>query len=373
MAGSSPPVARVLKSVDKPLLVYFDESSSKTLRCILTEKSSLFLESSPSSANVIVFGSDEISYIKRSPLYNAWRSKAICISEEDIPTFILPGLYVANMKSFITSSRAKTINYFISERDAPNLEIRRFADRKMDKRYLYSFMGASSSWARKRLFRSVLSKSDTLIEATNSYNHWTTDQTEAQNRASQNLRYAQVMASSKFVLCPRGCGLSSYRLFESMSLGVAPVIISDQWRPIEGIDWNFAIFLPEHQIPNIDHIMRAHESEWEERGQAASSVYKKIFDHDLIADWLHDQIIEVVSAYSPRREAIMAPVAQLRIVKQNIYWRLYGWLKYLLLRMFYIGGFSFPVTMAKSLEQQLNKGGDRPTSRPTKPKILRRD
>jgi len=233
MTVLSPLITRVVKPVDRPLLIHFDNSSSKTLRCVLTEKSSHFLESDPSSANVIIFGSDEISYIKRNPLYNAWKSKAICISEEDIPNFILPGLYVANMKSFITSSRAKTINYFISERDAPNLEVRRFADRKVDKRYLYSFMGGSTSWARKRLFRLVHSKSDTLIEATNSYNHWTTDQTGIQDRASQNLRYAQVMALSKFVLCPRGCGLSSYRLFESMSLGVAPVIISDQWQPIE--------------------------------------------------------------------------------------------------------------------------------------------
>jgi hypothetical protein len=36
------------------------------------------------------------------------------------------------------------------------------------------------------------------------------------------LRYAELLIASKFVLCPRGNGASSIRLFESMQLGICP-------------------------------------------------------------------------------------------------------------------------------------------------------
>ena len=39
-------------------------------------------------------------------------------------------------------------------------------------------------------------------------------------------RYAELTKASKFVLCPRGVGASTIRLFETMRMGRVPVILS---------------------------------------------------------------------------------------------------------------------------------------------------
>ena len=50
--------------------------------------------------------------------------------------------------------------------------------------------------------------------------------------------YATVSRRSVFVLCPRGYGVCSIRLFETMMMGRVPVILSDDWTPPDGLDWD---------------------------------------------------------------------------------------------------------------------------------------
>jgi hypothetical protein len=247
------------------------------------------------------------------------------------------------------------MSYFISERERGNPEVRRLIGQQAAKRYLYSFMGGSNSWARKRLFQSVSSGADTLVEPTDSYNHWVANPDDPDGRVKQMRRYAEVMAESKFSLCPRGCGLSSYRLFESMSLGVAPVIISDKWQPIEGIDWSFALFVRENQIPRIDQIVRSHQSEWRHRGQEAQTTYERLLASDVIAGILHDHVTKVMAARSPVREAIMRPVTRSRAVNRELYWVGYRLVKHAILWAYHVSGRPVPIRLNRPVEIQLNR------------------
>jgi hypothetical protein len=340
----------------RPLGVYFDLSAGETLRRVLLENSSLFVPKDPTNASLIIFGSDEIEYIEKNDLYHTYKAKSVCITESDIPTFRLPGLYAANAASLLTSGRTRTINYFLSEQDRGNPEVRKLAGREVEKKYLYSFMGGSNSWARKRLFRALRSLDDTHIEPTDSYNHWSLASDDLQAKTLRMQTYAMVMAASKFSLCPRGCGLSSYRLFESMLLGVAPVIISDKWRPIEGIDWSFALFIPERHIPEIDRIVRQHAHEWEERGLAGQSVYYKLLAPDVVSSLLYEQLSHLAESYNPKREPVMTVTAKLRASSREVYWSFYGVMKRIALRTFHISGLSIPIRLNRSIEQQLNIG-----------------
>jgi hypothetical protein len=354
------PSAEALAAGAGTLRVHFDASCGAALRRILIDGRSadgyaLFVETDPMVANVVIFGSDEIDYIGRNTLYRSHKAKSICITESDIPTFRIPGLYAANMKSPITSSRTRTMSYFISEQERGNQEVRRLIGEPVEKRYLYSFMGGSNSWARKWLFKAIKSQSDTLVEPTDSYNHWNATASEAEARAKQRRRYAEVMAASKFSLCPRGCGLSSYRLFESMSLGVAPVIISDKWRPIEDVDWSFALFVPERSIPQIDQIVRAHASEWQERGQAGQAIYTSILAPHVVARMLHRKIADVAAGYDPTREAAMAMITPARAAIREAYWSAYKLGKYAALWGFRITGRPVPIRLNRPVDVQLNR------------------
>lgn len=58
--------------------------------------------------------------------------------------------------------------------------------------------------------------------------------------------YCNVIKSSAFALCPAGYGLTSFRLYEVLSLGTVPVYIHNgtPWLPFsESIDWNALVVL----------------------------------------------------------------------------------------------------------------------------------
>ena len=59
-------------------------------------------------------------------------------------------------------------------------------------------------------------------------------------------QYAEATTLSQFVLCPRGVGVSSRRLFETMAMGRAPVVLADDWVPPDGPAWERScVFIPE--------------------------------------------------------------------------------------------------------------------------------
>lgn len=335
--------------------VAFDVSCGPTLRTLFLERESIFVEAEPHAAQFVIFGSDEIGYLRNNSFYHAYRSKAFCVTESDTPTFRIPGLYAANMKSFLTRSRTRTINYLISESDRGNPEIKALVGQSLEKRFLYSFMGGPNSWARKRLFKAIPSSADTLIESTDSYNHWADECDAAERKVFQRRRYAEVLAASKFVLCPRGCGLSSYRLFETMSLGIAPVIISDKWKPVELVDWSFAIIIRENQIPSIDRIVRSHEHEWRARGCAAREAYVRFFSRDAIAATLYSQLTSLRSVYDPAWEPAICLAAEVRAAARAMYWQLYRQVKQLVLMGFRLTGKPFPVKLYQPMVEQVNR------------------
>ena len=70
--------------------------------------------------------------------------------------------------------------------------------------------------------------------------------------------FVNISTRSKFVLCPRGYGLNSFRLYECFQLGSVPVIITDKfflpWS--DELDWNeFAVLIHEDMIPEIYNVL----------------------------------------------------------------------------------------------------------------------
>ena len=92
--------------------------------------------------------------------------------------------------------------------------------------------------------------------------------------------YSKLIQESKFVLCPRGNGTSSIRLFEAMKLGRAPVVISDNWVPPSGPDWNsFSITIPENEIGQIPRLLEEIEDKSVEMGRRAEIEWNNWFSN----------------------------------------------------------------------------------------------
>jgi len=142
----------------------------------------------------------------------------------------------------------------------------------IEKHWLYSFVGSMSHSCRRPIVK--LNDERGYVQDTSDFNVWNTDSSELEIRGKA---YANVVGESQFVLCPRGIGSSSFRLYETMQAGRVPVIISDQWHPPSETDWSFAIKIEERRISSIPGYLKALENESAERGLAAREAWEQSY------------------------------------------------------------------------------------------------
>lgn len=158
---------------------------------------------------------------------------------------------------------------------------------------LFSFVGASVT---NRVRREVLAirhpralLRDSTAEA--GRGHGATAQVYTDYRRN----YVSDLASAAFVLCPRGAGPSTMRIFEAMRLGRAPVIVSDAWVPPAGPAWeSFAVRVPEREVPDIPARLEALEGDSARMGNLARLEWEQWFSPKsafaTIASWSRELV-----------------------------------------------------------------------------------
>lgn len=210
------------------------------------------------------------------PLPRKYPEKTFVYNDDDVLAPLLPGVYASAVRPRIFRLNRLENQKFIDWRN-PNVQ-----PMKAEKKYLFSFAGRSSSLLRKRLFKINFKRPDVYIEDTSYYDHWKIQPDREENQK----RYVATLAASGFALCPKGASSGSYRLFEVMEMGIAPVIISDRYILPNGPDWDsFALCVPERRIADLAEVVEAHAYEAEERGRLARKAYEewfaspKVFNH----------------------------------------------------------------------------------------------
>jgi len=142
-------------------------------------------------------------------------------------------------------------------------------------RLLASFRGndASATALRSRILALGPKPRIALTRITKWFNH-----TEDEKRA-----YMVEMHDSKFVLCPRGLGTATYRVYEAMRLGRVPVILSDDWVPPFGPAWaDFAIRIAESRVDDVLEVIASREAHAAEMGAAARRAWEQWFAPDIV-------------------------------------------------------------------------------------------
>jgi hypothetical protein len=94
--------------------------------------------------------------------------------------------------------------------------------------------------------------------------------------------FLDITSRSKFTLCPRGYGATSFRLYEAMQLGSIPVFIyhGTPYIPFSDvIDWNKLAILVEYKdINNIDNILKSiSEEKYQYMLNYIEEIYPKYF------------------------------------------------------------------------------------------------
>jgi hypothetical protein len=217
---------------------------------------------------------------------SAYPIEKLCVFDpQDSPIGLYPGIY-AQLRAYLFNKRKhrsgsfmQSFNDFICFTD-PN---------KHPVSYLFSFQGNATSHVRQSLFNHAFDRPDILIERTEPF--W--DRIGSPEMLEFKKRYAETIASSRFVLCPRGIGTSSFRLFEVMQSGRVPVVLADAWVPCRSIDWaNCSLRVREKDISKIIAICEDASSEWPAMALSARRTWEEWFSRVGLANQisanLHD-------------------------------------------------------------------------------------
>jgi hypothetical protein len=225
---------------------------------------------------------DTIASIIASGAYAEHPDKSFVFDTQDTPLGLFPGIYCSLRRYLYSSQRHRTgcymqsFNEFIEPADDHEL------------RYLFSFQGNLTSKTRGSLFAMKYGRDDVLIERTEPF--WT----DTGGNAAFKQRYAEKMRASRYVLCPRGIGTSTFRLFETMQSGRVPVILSDAWVPTPWIDWHAcSLRVREADIARLPEICLANQGRWEEMARQARSTWERWFSPEGMGRFVRTAIEDV--------------------------------------------------------------------------------
>lgn len=275
----------------------------------------------PDEAQIILLGNADDKTgekILSNPIINKFPQKCFSISDKDITLFLNRGIYTsANNRSVIGWRRLRTGSYTLLPDRFTNPYIAEMSNRTTyKKKFLFSFIGRNCHAIRTKIFNLNYLRQDVLIEDSSStFDVWKTNVSAEQKQ----LRFGEILAQSKFSLCPRGAIANSIRLFESLQIGVAPVIIADSFLLPKGPDWRkFSIIIKEKDIDQLENIVSSFEANFVEMGALAKQCYDNYFSEKSYFNYTVDNCIDVQKT---------------QIIPEKLYWySKHAYLSYLTLK-----------------------------------------
>jgi hypothetical protein len=205
------------------------------------------------------------------------------------PVPFLPGLYV-NLPARRHDHRTRPVdNWTAIEPD----ERRRLLARTARPSLLFSFRGFASHPVRAGILDlDTRGATASITETTRWWDYGPAD------RDDDRRAYLEEIRDSAFVLCPRGIGTGSVRVYETMQLGRVPVIVSDEWAPPEGAPWpDFSIRVAESRVHDLPEIVERHRPDAVELGAAALAAWERWMTPGpvLLRRWLRaiEEIVEM--------------------------------------------------------------------------------
>lgn len=139
--------------------------------------------------------------------------------------------------------------------------------------------------------------------------------------------YVELIRDSTFVICPRGRGPASLRLYETMRAGRVPVILADEWVPPDGVAWDeFAVIVPERQVRHLGELLRKREPEAEALARRARAVWNENFGSTGISGWFRRQLESLLierKSFPWSQRLLMLDPRNLRLLLRS--WR-HSWL-----------------------------------------------
>ncbi len=165
-----------------------------------------------SEADLVIFVSSATPYfedIRRNAVLQAFRDKCFVFESDDKVIPFLPGVYASIEKRWHSPGWTRS-GFYLNVMDNPSIDFREPLGKGS---FLFSFVGSTKTAVVRQRIMELRHSNCHLADMHNIgavFNHQMPDRVRL---------YTDVMEKSKFILCPRGVGTSSWRLFETMKMG----------------------------------------------------------------------------------------------------------------------------------------------------------
>ena len=238
--------------------------------------------SDPEDADLLLFseahileGDWQLKQITTSPLFCSHRTKSLVYDERDRPWCALPGVYASMPARSFDERYQRAWSYYRVPR-RPRLPHREL---------LFSLVASRSNPCREPLFS--IEHPRAHVEEVRNFVFY---DPQSKNFAERRRVFDEILAASKFVLCPRGRGTSSIRLYEALAAGCVPVVISDEWvAPSGGILDSCILKWPEGRVGGLIELLEDTEELW----PAMSSQAQEAFDDYFAENVAFHRIVEL--------------------------------------------------------------------------------
>ena len=250
------------------------------------------LTDDPSDAEIILFSSGGpeplFGSITHSEEYRRHPAKCFVFDQADHPLALLPGVYASIEKSWYDPRWTRS-GFYVHIDEEHRFHVQPWQE---EMPYLFSFVGSCSNAPVRTRLRALDDPRGRVVDTSGQVTPaYTTGDADAIRRLNQS--YTDTVRESRFVLCPRGVGCSSQRIFEVMRMGRAPVILADEWVPPVGPEWErFSVTIPEADVLELPRLLASRESDAREMGIVARQQWERWFAppvlFDTVADWCLD-------------------------------------------------------------------------------------
>lgn len=257
----------VLTTVPEGPLGYYRRDAERLVTLLSAcGRPEVHIEPDARRAQTVIFvGSSHRSLldVRASPVFRSDPHKCLVVHSGDEPLPTVPGIYASVPRRWYDRSQHRAGFYL---RTAVDASIPCLANEMP--RYLFSFVGSAANHPVRDAVMRLRSADALLIDSA----RHPVSQSAARDRFVHSLR------ASLFVLCPRGGGTSSLRIFETMMAGRVPVIVSDDWVEPEGPQWSsFSVRVAQRDVHSLPRRLAEIESQAIDMGRRARDAWQTWF------------------------------------------------------------------------------------------------
>jgi hypothetical protein len=237
-------------------------------------------------------------------------------SQADDPILWAPGVFASVSAKHPDIGRARGGFYVYHTHYEPEFAAALQPRPHDESKFLWSFVGSVASCPAVRGPLLALPDEraltrDTTRDTAEWSRRWQFEGPDRAERSRVLSSYAETLHQTKFVVCPRGVGLSSVRLFEAMRVGKCPVIVSDDWLAPPFVEWeSCAIRIPERDLRHLPAVLREREKDAVALGLRARVVWEQRYSPRGMLDTLVEACLDI----GPARRRF---ASRLRMVRRS--------------------------------------------------------